>query len=214
MDYGNNRSSFVKVLLLIVIAVIIFFFVKEHVGRRSIAGIGEPVQTEASGSAKMNLDGYDITVTYKYSYNIAALVVSTHDYAENDIGDKLAPTDVALAWGKVAALNGSVDFHWSHSGRFIRWSLPSSEELAKVGSEAEVDHSVSNNHLIAANESIKKRIKKIKEGDYIRIKGYLVNVDGVKSDGTSFYWYSSTSRDDTGDGACEVIYVTDVEWLD
>ncbi len=26
-------------------------------------------------------------------------------------------------------------------------------------------------------------------------------------------WNSSTSRTDTGDGACEIIYVTDVKWL-
>ncbi|MBR1701545.1 MAG: hypothetical protein IJ716_06265 [Lachnospiraceae bacterium] len=48
----------------------------------------------------------------------------------------------------------------------------------------------------------------------MRLKGYLVNLDGSKPDGTTFYWNSSTTRSDSGAHSCEVIYVTGVEWLD
>ena len=54
----------------------------------------------------------------------------------------------------------------------------------------------------------------VRRGDHIRIKGYLVNVDAVKPNGSeSYYWHSSTSRTDTGDGACEVIYATEISWV-
>ena len=85
--------------------------------------------------------------------------------------------------------------------------------LDPVGGIDGVARQCSNNHLIPADTRVKKAIKKIKKGDHIRITGYLVYIDGKKSDGTTFFWNSSTTRDDDGDGACEVIYVTDVEWL-
>ena len=64
------------------------------------------------------------------------------------------------------------------------------------------------------DESLRAAIKTIKKGDHIRIKGYLVNVDAVNRDMKTFTWHSSTSREDGGGGACEIIYVKDIEWLD
>ena len=94
------------------------------------------------------------------------------------------------------------------------WSASSYDEIAPVGGESGVNTCSSNNHLIPANDVIKREIKKIKRGDYVEIKGYLVDINGSNSGDGSFYWNSSKSREDTGDGSCEVIYVTDIEWLD
>lgn len=71
----------------------------------------------------------------------------------------------------------------------------------------------SNNHLIPSNDNIEKLIKKIKENDYIKLKGYLVNAKTKKAS-TMDSFDSSISRVDTGGGACEVIYVTDITWLE
>ncbi|MBQ8118729.1 MAG: hypothetical protein IJ147_11830 [Lachnospiraceae bacterium] len=182
--------------------------------QRAVAGIKDPLQTEAAGQAKMSADGYDITVNYLYAYDISALVVSTHNYSGSGIGDKLAPRDLALAWGDVAAYNTLVDFHWQQSGRWYSWRVNSDAEIAKVGGIQGVTEHSSNNHLIPADDTVKKQIQKIKVGDYVRIKGYLVNLGGSKPDGTTFYWNSSTTRSDSGAHSCEVIYVTGVEWLD
>ena len=76
----------------------------------------------------------------------------------------------------------------------------------------DVEGLYSNSHLIPSNDKIKKQIKKIKKNDYIQIEGYLVHVDADTKKGY-FFWDSSTTREDSGDGACEVIYVTDVKWL-
>lgn len=182
--------------------------------QRAVAGIKDPLQTEAAGQAKMSVDGYDITVNYLYAYDISALVVSIHNYSGSGIGDKLAPRDLALAWGDVAAYNTLVDFHWQQSGRWYSWRVNSDAEIAKVGGIQGVTEHSSNNHLIPADDTVKKQIQKIKVGDYVRIKGYLVNLGGSKPDGTTFYWNSSTTRSDSGAHSCEVIYVTGVEWLD
>ena len=49
--------------------------------QRAVAGVKDPLQTEAAGQAKMSVDGYDITVSDLYAYDISALVVSTHNYS-------------------------------------------------------------------------------------------------------------------------------------
>jgi hypothetical protein len=38
------------------------------------------------------------------------------------------------------------------------------------------------------------------------MEGYLVNINGMVGNGT-VRWNSSLTRNDTGDGACEVFYV-------
>ena len=187
--------------------------VSGQTSRASVAGIPDPVQKEAKGSTSFDLDGFDVKIDYLYSYDISALVVGTRSYSDYDIGGKLAPKDLALAWGKVAEYNDRIDFHWSQSNRWYYWQVNTYSEIEAVGGVDGVSQHSANNHLIAADETVKAAIKSINAGDYVRIKGYLVNVSASKPDGTNFWWNSSTERTDTGDGSCEVIYVTSVEWL-
>ena len=66
-----------------------------------------------------------------------------------------------------------------------------------------------NNHLIPANPNILKVFKKIKKGDLIQLWGFLVNIEGAYK-GRDVNWRSSTTREDTGNGACELLYVEKV----
>lgn len=182
--------------------------------RKAVSGIPDPVQEEAQGGTSFELDGYNVQIKYMYSYDINALVVGAHKYSDSDMAGKLAPKDLALAWGKVAEYNDRIDFHWSQSNRWYYWKANSYSEIDVVGGTDGVSQHSANNHLIGADDTVKADIDKIDAGDHIRLKGYLVNVYASKPDGTNFWWNSSTSRTDTGDGSCEVIYVTNVEWLD
>jgi hypothetical protein len=62
-------------------------------------------------------------------------------------------------------------------------------------------------------------MRSIQTGDQVKIRGKLVNVDGTligeawKYEGTKTIWQTSISRDDTGAGACEVLYVEEIEIL-
>jgi hypothetical protein len=62
---------------------------------------------------------------------------------------------------------------------------------------------LSNNHLISSDEDVRDRVQDIRIGDQIRIRGHLAGYSspGVGKRGTS------TTRTDTGDGACETIFV-------
>ena len=204
------KNSVIAAIIVIFTAVMIY----NNGSRECVSNIPEPIQEEADGGTFLDKRGYHVAVNYKYSYEIEALVVHTHNYYGLSLGDALAPKDVALAWGNVARYNTQIDFHWAQSGRWYRWHTKSYEEIAPVGGEDGVNRCSSNNHLIAADSTVKSAIRKIRRGDHVRITGYLSNIYATKSNGTTFTWSSSTTREDTGDGSCEVIYVTKVEFLD
>jgi len=66
---------------------------------------------------------------------------------------------------------------------------------------------LSNNHLLSDDDFIRRQVKKIRVGDQIRVRGYLAayESEGGSTRGTS------TVRTDTGNGACETIYVEDFD---
>ncbi len=58
-----------------------------------------------------------------------------------------------------------------------------------------------------------RQIRAIRIGDQIRMRGLLVDYT-VSSDGSEvFTRRTSLTRTDTGNGACEILYVTDVHVL-
>ncbi len=199
------------ILFLILAAALCYFIIDGKGVRRGIKGIPEPVQKEATGSTQFKLSGYDLTITYMASYEIEALVVHTCDYNGFGIGDRLSPVDLGLAWGKVAEYNGKTDFNWTQGNRWLSWRTDSYAAIESVGGEDAVMQQASNNHIIPADGTVRRKVKRIRNGDHVRLKGYLVDVYGVKSNGTTFTWNSSLSRSDTGAHACEVFYVTSVE---
>ena len=69
-----------------------------------------------------------------------------------------------------------------------------------------MNHSA-NTHILPANNDIARQVKNVRRDDMVRLQGYLVQV--TKADG--FLWRSSLTRGDTGDGSCEVLWVTGVE---
>ena len=220
----KNPTFFDAAVLAVFILCLIFvagYFLQRfiHSGtRNSIKGLKEPVQREVEGgTVYMDKGGFDITVTFKCSYDIEALVVHTKDYRGDDnMADAISPVDLGLAWGRVAELNEKVDFQWDQANRRCYCEVNSQEDMYLVGGMDYLSQNFSNNHIIPAEENVRKDIERVRRGDHIRLRGYLVNVDGVekKTGQGGYYWHSSTTRTDTGDGACEIIYVTNVDWID
>ena len=66
----------------------------------------------------------------------------------------------------------------------------------------------SNNHLIPADPVTAARIGAIHVGDQIRMTGLLVDYTVTKDGGEIFTRRTSLTRGDTGNGACEILYVT------
>lgn len=64
-------------------------------------------------------------------------------------------------------------------------------------------------HMIPGNDAVARTLAGVRQGERVRIDGWLVEANA--SDG--WRWRSSTRRDDTGGGACEVVYVCGITRL-
>jgi len=62
-------------------------------------------------------------------------------------------------------------------------------------------------HIIPANSLVLRQLKKARAGNLVHLQGFLVNA----STDEGFTWHSSLTRNDTGDGACELFYVDAAE---
>jgi hypothetical protein len=172
----------------------------------------EPVQTEASGTVTIRIGSIDIQLTKVAEYSISARVIGTRNYRFKT-QNRLAPKDVALAWGFLSDESVDDKIKWSMRNRFYTYRIDDGVWLNSIGGLTAIAHNSANNHLIPADSDAARQIRAVRNGDYIRIEGYLVNVYWTRDNGSWFRWNTSTTRTDTGDGACEIIYVTDIKWL-
>jgi hypothetical protein len=155
-----------------------------------------PVQEEYSSASEFELNGYDIEPLK--SFQIKARVLGRENYSSGRESD-LSPIDLALGWGRMSDESVVSKISISQSGRYYHWHV---DEFPIPRREIET-HSA-NMHLIPSNDVILDSIEQIKTGDVVVIDGYLVN---VKAD-DGWRWTSSLTRNDTGGGACELIWVT------
>lgn len=137
------------------------------------------------------------TVRALQPFTLQARVLRRENYYF-DRGAKLSPTDLALGWGPMA--DPQVLQHISISQR-NRWYFWRAEHMPIERRQIEI-HSA-NMHLIPANAAVAKTLAQLKANQQIQLSGQLVSVEG--DDG--YRWVSSLSREDTGEGACELIWV-------
>jgi hypothetical protein len=79
----------------------------------------------------------------------------------------------------------------------------------KCNTSRTLKYVLSGDKEIKGNDEIKEKLSAIKKGDIVAFKGQLVTVN--RDDG--WKWVSSTTRNDTMGGACEVVWVTDIRIL-
>lgn len=156
---------------------------------------------QSSGSS-FRLPGH--TITPLEPFQLEARVLAREDY-RFDRGAKIAPIDLALGWGPMADPQTLERIEISQGNRWYRWHV---EEFPIPRRDIEI-HSA-NMHMIPASAEIAEQLAEIEPGQRIALSGQLVEVVG--DDG--FRWLSSLSREDTGDGACELIWVEQLTRLD
>lgn len=142
----------------------------------------------------------DYQLTLLAEFSVDALVLGREDYSLGREAE-LSPWDFALGWGRMAQPEIAKQFEIRQSGRWYYWRA---QQLPIP--QREVSSSSANMHLIPASEEVRERLEQIGEDDSLRLRGFLVEANAA--DG--WRWRSSMSRDDTGNGACEVILVTEV----
>lgn len=157
----------------------------------------EPLQTELpAGMQPFVLKA--ATLTPLAGFSVDARVLAREDY-RMDASALLSPTDLALGWKRMSELAVLSQLKISQSARwyFYRW------ESEPPLPPPEIAHSSANMHMIPSTDAVGKALAKIGRHDRVRVDGWLV--DTQMPDGSR--WRSSTTRDDAGASACEVVYV-------
>ena len=162
----------------------------------AVLALGAPLQSPVpAGVAAFRLK--PATLQPLAGFSVDARVLSRQDYRSGRESD-LSPTDLALGWGRMRddAVLARLDV--SQSGRWYmyRWS-----DAPPIPVD-EIVRSSANMHVIPANEAVARALDRVREGDRVRMDGWLVEADAP--DGWT--WRSSLTREDSGDGACEVVY--------
>ncbi len=154
--------------------------------------------------------GFDVVyndTTYRiepeYDYDITGLVVSYRHHDGDSrmhrrANDHLNMLDVCVIWGTNTA-NPRLDKLAFWNGIFT-CNVQTRDDLAWQAFDM---YKLSNNHLISDRESIRDQVTDVRIGDQIRVRGYLASYTNAAG-GTRG---TSTTRLDTGNGACETIYV-------
>lgn len=175
-----------------------------------IAGIAnEPQQTGTDRrSFEAVWDGVAYRVDPEYDYDLVGMIVSFRHHDENSrmhrlADDHLNMLDVCVVWGNntSGAQLDKIDF-WN--GIFT-CNVKTRDQAAWESFDM---YQLSNNHLISDDDFIRDQVRKVKVGDQVRIQGVLASYEspgGLRG--------TSTTRTDTGDGACETIYVDRFEIL-
>ena len=168
----------------------------------------EPVQKEVKQPPfQVNAGGTTYTITPLYSYELAGLVVSYHhsasfaDYYHELWGDKLNLKDICVVWGKNIATNAYRESKFKSAPFMCYWWVPSDVPFDQSA--------ISNNHLISEKKAISRQIMRAKTGDQIYLKGFLAEYSTAEG----FHRGTSTTRDDTWNGACETIYLSEFRIL-
>ena len=168
----------------------------------------QPLQTETDKKEiTLNYMGVQYLIKPVQDYEISGLVVSHNN--PSGFGDiyhdskSFDTKDLCVIWGNNLINN---DFHkvkfWN-----VSWTC---NVRYPPGINFEFDE-ISNNHLITRSDEIRKKNAHVKVGDQIKIKGALANYTSLNNE--SGWRNSSLTRTDTGNGACEVIWVESLEIL-
>lgn len=162
----------------------------------------EPVQKELRRPDTFVFD--EFTMTRRAAFDIQARVLSRETYFWGTESD-LSPIDLALGWGRMSdqAVLDQISIRQGGRWYYTRYALPPPIP------EREIIRTSANMHMIPADSAVELALKQLRRGDLVRIQGYLVDVDHD----SGWMWRTSLTRDDTGQGACEIIYVEVVQRL-
>ena len=139
--------------------------------------------------------GYSIVPLAEFELEARVLGVERYRF---DRGADLSPVDLALGWGRMSDSAVLDRIEITQSRRFYYWTTPEYPIPRQ-----EIETSSANMHIVPGNESVARRLSTIQRGHLVRLSGYLIEVRGA--DG--WPWRSSLTRTDTGEGACELIWV-------
>lgn len=190
------------IIVIVLLLLGLGYLLHNKLEQKRIASIGpveeEPVQTAADAPV-MQRFGFSIQPVARYE--IRAKVLSVERYRSGRWAE-LSPVDFALGWGPMSDHKIIGQLQISQSGRWYHYSW----QGEPPADPALMARSSANTHMVPAGDDVQSDLFKVREGEVVRLKGYLINVR--HPDGG--FWNSSLTREDRGDHACELMWVEEV----
>ncbi len=213
----RSIERLLKLIMVLSLAVAVLAWFKREAlpapAQLSTELLRDPVQEQVRATPKQTtVGGVQYTIKPLYRYELWGLVVSRHDaksfwdIAHKEWNDHLNVADLCVVYGAnvKSAVYSDLDY-WSD--QWTCWVRGNSAEvMGRFSGEA-----LSNNHLLTDSKSMAKKLRNLRIGDQIKLSGYLAEYS--HNHGRPFFRGTSTTRTDTGNGACETIYVEDLELL-
>jgi len=167
-------------------------------------GIVAPVEPKQTNfDVARSFPAKEHTFYVRARYEITARVLRKEIY-RIDGGANLAPVDLGLGWGVMSDSEIVDQLEFSQMGRFLFWKPRDWRKFPITLRELNIY--AAQVHAIPADDKIESQLRKLRPGHVVTLTGYLVDVRGPGG----FAWNTSLRRDDTGDGACEIMWIEQV----
>ena len=162
-----------------------------------------PGQSAPASAAPFVHEGFEVAPLADFALTARVLSRQTYRF---DAGAAISPIDLALGWG---AMSDSAVLDRLDIGQGARWYRYAWGRDGPPVAADEIRVSRANMHMIPADAGVAAALRRVRKGDVVRIDGQLVEVR--RQDG--WHWRSSLTREDSGAGACELVYVRSIQVL-
>jgi hypothetical protein len=201
-----NKRSIFRISSLLIFSFLIYWIFfwpeKEIKYQPGILVKEDPYQKNIINGKPWEKEGYKITPLAEF--HLKARVLHLEWYHMDKESD-LAPVDFALGWGPMSDQANLDRIDITQRDRWYNWSTKSFPIPRSL-----IETKSANMHIVPANDTIKTELKNVIKGNLIELKGYLIYIEGKNG----WRWRSSLTRNDTGGGACEVVWVNDFKIIE
>lgn len=173
--------------------------------------LAAPLQTETDREPfAIEANGLHYSINPKFDYDLYGVIVSYSDadgftniWHHKRWQDFINVRDLCVIWGNNVDSGVYKQMQFSSDSWTCWASWPDQATGARFTMNA-----LSNNHIVTDSDALKAKLMQAESGDHIHLKGVLaeyVNHAAGYTRGTS------TTRNDSGQGACETIFIDDFE---
>lgn len=166
--------------------------------RPGVLAAEPPTQVALAPQTLAAPGGFRLTTRADFTARVRILGIERYHF---DALAAVAPLDVAVGWGAMSDTAVLDRLRISQGGRYYFWhtaQLP-------VPADEITSHSA-NWHLVPADRAQRRLLARLHVGDVVTLRGRLVDVTGPEGVART-----SLTREDSGAGACEILYVEGVQ---
>lgn len=130
-------------------------------------------------------------------------ILGSKEYTD-DAQAQFSPIDYAVTRGIFTEPEFARQISINQYDRYLNWKMAKPPIPPRLATQL-----VSNMHIIPANPEVAKQIKQVKRGDLVQIQGDLVQINAK-----DLVWKSALDWNGIGDGACKLIRVDSIQWVE